>query len=40
MSRFVEQIVIDMRTGRQSWRVIGSLSAAAFAVALMQRILW
>ena len=40
MSRFIEQTVGDIRTGRQSWRVYTALSAAAFGIAFLQRMLW
>jgi hypothetical protein len=38
MSRFIEQTLFDIRTGRESWRVISFLSAAAFAAAVVVRL--
>ena len=40
MSHFIEQTVVDIRTGRQSWRVYAALSSAAFGIAFLQRLLW
>jgi hypothetical protein len=40
MSRFIVETVSDMRSGRQSWRVYTSLSAAALGISLLQRFFW
>ena len=35
MSRFLSETVIDMRNGRETWRVFLALGAPAFAVAVV-----
>jgi hypothetical protein len=35
MSAFLHQLIIDMRSGRDSWRVVAIFSAISFAIAVL-----
>ena len=35
MSRFVNETISDMRSGRESWRVLIALAGPAFAIAVV-----
>ena len=39
MSRFVKETISDIRGGRQSWRVVVSMTVPAFAVSILAAIL-
>ena len=39
MSHFIQHTILDMRTGRDSWRVFLSLGAIAFSFAIAMKLI-
>lgn len=39
MSQFLHRTILDMRTGRETWRVFATLGTAAFTVAVALKLI-
>jgi len=39
MSEFIHNTLLDMRAGRESWRVFATLGTAAFSIALTLKLI-
>jgi len=39
MSRFLHDTLLDMRTGRETWRVFAALGTVAFSVAITLKLI-
>jgi hypothetical protein len=39
MSQFLHKTILDMRTGRETWRVFATLGTAAFTVAIVMKLI-
>jgi len=39
MSEFLHKTVLDMRTGRETWRVFATLGTVAFTVAITLKLI-
>jgi hypothetical protein len=39
MSQFFQDTILDMRTGRETWRVFAALGTVAFSVAIALKLI-
>lgn len=39
MTHFIQNTIVDMRTGRESWRVFAALGSVAFTVAVTLKLI-